>query len=65
MNRVYGDIDIAIRNLITSIIDASNNMQSTQSERSIAHKLLRQWDIDRGTDWYTLTKKWEEINDRH
>lgn len=58
-----GDIDFAVRELITNLIDIRQDMTLTQPERTQAYKLLCQWDHSRGIDWYTSTKKWENSDE--
>lgn len=58
-----GDIDIAVRNLISSLVDIKNDPTSSGDRMLMASSLLSKWDTDRGNDWYTSTKKTEEMKD--
>jgi hypothetical protein len=56
---VKNNFDLAIHTLIHSLVGVSRDMKLTQQERNIAHRLLAEWDCNRGDDWYTSTKRRE------
>jgi hypothetical protein len=63
MTHIRGDIDLAVRNLILTLVDIKNDPASSRERMLMASRLLCQWDTDRGSDWYTSTKKIEEMKD--
>lgn len=52
---ITGDIDYAIRSLIASLVSARDGTKESGSE--LAHRLICQWDKDRGNGWFLTTKR--------
>lgn len=58
MCKITGNFEVALQKLITSLIDSK--LETKKSASELAFKLLSEWDRNRGTDWYTSTKKQDE-----
>lgn len=64
MSEVKGNFDVAIHSLINKLTVAENGLyQEDLTLQEFAEKALKEWDEDRGEDWYTSTTKRDNKND--
>lgn len=64
MSEFKGNFDVAIHSLINKLAVAENGLyQEDLTLQEFAEKVLKEWDEDRGEDWYTSTTKRDNKND--
>lgn len=64
MNQFKGNFDVAIHSLINKLSLAERGLyQNDLTIQEFAEKVLKEWDEDRGEDWYTSTTKRDNKND--
>ena len=64
MRGIKGNFDVAIHSLINKLTVAENGLyQEDLTPQEFAEKVLKEWDEDRGEDWYTSTTKRDNKND--
>lgn len=54
-NKIVGNFDIALHNLLQSIGEGQYANHSEQTVPEFCRELLKKWDEDRGNDWVTRT----------
>ena len=57
-SKVNGNFEGALLNLIHKLCETKHRADNPEL-RMFASDLLNQWDKDRGTDWFTKTRKGE------
>lgn len=57
-NRIKGDFDFALQQLLIELVKISRG----ESKKSVSSVLV-EWDINRGVDWYIDTLKREQERD--
>lgn len=64
MSEFKGNFDVAIHSLINKLSAAEGGLhQDDITLQEFAQKVLKEWDEDRGEDWYTSTTKRDNKND--
>lgn len=59
---IKGNFEAALLGLLHDLRNGLHG-DNPQDVKVFCRKLLRQWDSQRGEDWFTSTRKWEAIDD--
>jgi len=62
--KIEGDFDEAIRSVIALLVSGSLGNHTQVDVQTFSKGVLSVWDKTRGTDWYLLTNKWKESNEK-